>query len=123
MELVYLKERMWCIYIHHRVWICYPNVVRRYGRYLRYPCRGGLACACQEMGKHVGLPLTVTLLKSGLAKTQARTKTELVLDIPRNLHLRCLYLMGVALSQACILEAATSGIQTQEISPVPKHST
>src|SRR2546421_4320643 len=29
MELVYLRDRMWCIYIHHRVWICYPNMVDR----------------------------------------------------------------------------------------------
>src|SRR5881227_1002842 len=38
MELVYLKDRMWCIYIHHRVWICYPNVVRRYGRGMSATC-------------------------------------------------------------------------------------
>ena len=43
------------------IWICYPNGVRRYGRYGRYGryvCRGGLACACQEVSKHVVLPLT-----------------------------------------------------------------
>jgi len=34
--------------------------------------------------------------------------------ISQDLHLRCLYLMGVALSQACILEAATSGIQPSD---------
>ena len=61
MELVYLKDRMWCIYIHHRVWICYPNVVRRYEAWVHYGCRGGLTCACQEVGKHVVLPLTQML--------------------------------------------------------------
>jgi len=30
-------------------------------------------------------------------------------DISQDLHLRRMYLMGVALSQACILDAVTSG--------------
>src|SRR5437764_737260 len=62
MELVYLKDRMWCIYIHHRVWICYPNVVRRYGRGMSATCplRAEMShmWPCQEMRKHVVLPLT-----------------------------------------------------------------
>src|SRR5436309_7456480 len=65
MELVYLKDRMWCIYIHHRVWICYPNVVRRYGRGMSATCplRAEMShmWPCQEMRKHVVLPLTPTL--------------------------------------------------------------
>src|SRR5437764_8838769 len=62
MELVYLKDRMWCIYIHHRVWICYPNVVRRYGRGMSATCplRAEMShmWPCQEMRKHMVLPLT-----------------------------------------------------------------
>ena len=65
MELVYLKDRMWCIYIHHRVWICYPNVVRRYGRGMSATCplRAEMShmWPCQEMRKHVVLPLTNSL--------------------------------------------------------------
>ena len=63
----YLKERMWCIYIQHSscllvgaVWICYPNVVRRYGRYVRYTYRGrGPALAC-------GLTLDITKSQRGV---------------------------------------------------------
>src|SRR5437763_8600743 len=62
MELVYIKDRMWCIYIHHRVWICYPNVVRRYGRGMSATCplRAEMShmWPCQEMRKHMVLPLT-----------------------------------------------------------------
>src|SRR5436853_7585510 len=65
MELVYLKDRMWCIYIHHRVWICYPNVVRRYGRGISATCplRAEMSHTwpCPEMRKHVVLPLTASL--------------------------------------------------------------
>jgi len=86
MELVYLKERMWCIYIHHSsymptgaVWICYPNVVRRYERYVRYACRGGLACACQEVGKHVVLPLTILYREPGLQHVFTRAVAAIFL--------------------------------------------
>src|SRR5436305_15049464 len=72
MELVYLKDRMWCIYIHHRVWICYPNVVRRYGRGMSATCplRAEMShmWPCQEMRTHVVLPLTICLAEGDKRK-------------------------------------------------------
>ena len=48
--------------------------------------------------------------------SQARISKACILEayISQDLHLRCLYLMGVALLQACILDAVTSGIHSSD---------
>ena len=71
-------------------------------------------------GQTCGFALDSNALKVRLGQDPSTYQNGTGPGYSQDLHLRCLYLMGVALSQACILEAATSGIQTQEISPVPK---
>src|SRR5947207_4550509 len=69
-----MKERMWCSIYTPRWSTSYLPASAGVGllfhyralraltltRYVRYTCRGGLACACQEVGKHVVLPLTLS---------------------------------------------------------------
>ena len=47
---------------------------------MRYGCRGGLTCVCQDMGKHVVLPLTRVNARASCKGRRKRCSTGIIVD-------------------------------------------